>query len=744
MTSTPCHRPPLRTACCRRLRRHHWTPNLILVLVALLFLAGLPRLTPAVHAEGGSAPVIPSDDALAVWQHRNVNAVGYDIWYAVFDNDSALGTPLPIPTPLSLTTIGGDDKNPHVNSNGKTIAVWQHAPGTGPMPGDYDIYYSVFFNGVWTAAAPIARLAGDDYDPNVAVDADGRAVAVWVHRSGVNNTAARQMYYSVYNGTTWSMPAAIVPATGNHASLPEITVTSVPGTGLMTARRFVAVWSDLVVLLRDPLTQAPILSEHRMFYSAFNGSSWLPAKPINDPTGVAFVPDVVFSDYLGSDPDPYGAFGRVGITADTIGNAAALWSGGPEREDRPSPGVIGASYAVGSDSWTPLLATGGGRLIGLFTENVDVTATTGGSDILPGDLIPNFSFSGEIWHNFQVAGVFVGEVPSYSSELDDERPSNAALSASEVISVNWGDGELDPVTGLPIGDLLDESDIIFSVGVVTPGPFGGVLFNVLGQRIRLAGRDLFPEVTSLFSSQLATGKARLELSPATGENTVGEPHEVTATVTFNGARQIGVTVNFTVQGSNGSSPSPGSGSCMTDGDGQCTFTYTSFSTGNDTITATAIVNGQNVTATATKRWIASTITRGKMTGGGGFQSTRHVSYGFELRCDPLEKAHFQITWKATNGSHQSFQMDSVLSSACSDTAGIDPGQPASKFDTHKGSGRGKYNNQPGGRADWTLTDAGEPGKDRDSVDLKIFNASGVQVFAIAGRIQKGNHQAHDK
>jgi hypothetical protein len=58
-----------------------------------------------------------------------------------------------------------------------------------------------------------------------------------------------------------------------------------------------------------------------------------------------------------------------------------------------------------------------------------------------------------------------------------------------------------------------------------------------------------------------------------------------------------------------------------------------------------------------------------------------------------------------------------------------------------GSGVGPYNGQPGAKAEWTFTDAGEPGS-KDSATITITDANGNVVLRVSGKLEKGNQQAH--
>lgn len=699
--------------------------NFLAVIMMMAPLWATPLLLPNASAFGGL-----TDEAVTVWQHRE-SPEGWDIWYSALGRTGpsapltwhATGGPVPEAAPIAIES--GDDKNPHVSINaGVTLAVWQHAHGTGSSPGDWDISYAQLngATGVWTTPAHIAVLTGDDYDPNVAVDSNGNALAVWVHR---NADGSRQLFYAVKAGASWSTPAAVGLSNG-QVSLPEVSITSIASIPGPLAHRAVAAWSDL----------SPVTGTHRMFYSIFDGVSWTPPAEIESlATGVTpSIFDVGFANYVGTDPDPYGAFGRAGVTADGIGNAYVVWGGGPNQLGIGSPGVVGAILNVGADTWTPMLTPFGGRFIGIGgCENPDDAMTTA-----TGDFVGVFNFAGIIEHTFRTGGAFTPESFSYDSELLDFRPSNAGLSATEMVGVNYGASSF---VATPAPDPL--SDIIFSIAAVTPGSsvtWAGAQHLVPGG---LPGEDLFPEVASGFAGAII--QPGLTLSPAAATNNVGTPHTVTATVTADGTPKDGVTVNFVVVASGGSTPIPSSGTCVTGttGPGQCTFTYTSPTAGSDTIEATATVDGKPLSATATKTWVTVSVPTGRMTGGGSVftDDGRRVTYGDELHCaSAVLPNNLQINWRGEDGKHHRFHLDVLTTAVCSDDPFIDPGQPPANFDTIDFTGTGSFDGQPGAIVSGTLKDAGEPGTN-DFTHFHV-NAGITTVLSVTGNVDRGNNQAH--
>lgn len=133
---------------------------------------------------------------------------------------------------------------------------------------------------------------------------------------------------------------------------------------------------------------------------------------------------------------------------------------------------------------------------------------------------------------------------------------------------------------------------------------------------------------------------------------------------------------------------------------------------------------------------------GWMTGGGSAFTAggMRVTHGFTLQCDATRQPNrLQVNW----GRGNRFHLEELTTALCTDDPDIDPSPPAAAFDTYTGTGNGRYNNQPGATAEWTFTDAGQPGRG-DHVDLRIWDAGGALVLEVFGYLQGGNHQAHDR
>lgn len=128
-----------------------------------------------------------------------------------------------------------------------------------------------------------------------------------------------------------------------------------------------------------------------------------------------------------------------------------------------------------------------------------------------------------------------------------------------------------------------------------------------------------------------------------------------------------------------------------------------------------------------------------MTGGGGLAEDR-LRHGSVLHCTVSDPGpdRLQVNW----GKGNKFHLEDLTDAACTDDPGISEGKPVAGFDTHTGAGSGRYNGVSGATAEWTITDAGEPGRS-DTLKIKITDANGDVVLDREGTLDTGNNQAHN-
>jgi hypothetical protein len=145
---------------------------------------------------------------------------------------------------------------------------------------------------------------------------------------------------------------------------------------------------------------------------------------------------------------------------------------------------------------------------------------------------------------------------------------------------------------------------------------------------------------------------------------------------------------------------------------------------------------------------------GRMTGGGfivgdmtidGTTEKVRLNFGFELHCDASKAPNnLQINWRPLSGGPTYiFHLESMGSASCFETP-ADQDAPPAPFDTHVGSGTGRFKvgNSPWQPAtiEWRFVDAGEPGAGTD--ELWIVIVVGSTTYSISGKITGGNIQAH--
>ena len=139
--------------------------------------------------------------------------------------------------------------------------------------------------------------------------------------------------------------------------------------------------------------------------------------------------------------------------------------------------------------------------------------------------------------------------------------------------------------------------------------------------------------------------------------------------------------------------------------------------------------------------------QGRFTGGGHQIKTYdmsgtmvRVTRGLTIHCDLLLSNNLQINWSG-NKFHMTEHMETVQ---CSDSPDIDQFPPEAPLDTLIGIGNGRYNNEYGYTIEFTLVDAGEPGRD-DKMQILIFetaNPANVILDVPLQILSGGNLQVH--
>jgi hypothetical protein len=133
---------------------------------------------------------------------------------------------------------------------------------------------------------------------------------------------------------------------------------------------------------------------------------------------------------------------------------------------------------------------------------------------------------------------------------------------------------------------------------------------------------------------------------------------------------------------------------------------------------------------------------GRFTGGGSqvdVGSIGRITRGLTIHCDLLLSNNLQINWDKGNNFHMLEHLETV---ACFDDPTIDQRPPNAPLDTLVGRGTGRFNGTDGYRIEFTLVDAGEPGRN-DEMAILITAPNGSVVLNVPRQqLTGGNLQAH--
>ena len=166
------------------------------------------------------------------------------------------------------------------DSSGNAIAVWTQSDGTRN-----NIYANRYVSATgWGAAALIETdNAGDAYNPQIAFDSSGNAIAVWYQYDGTRNNIYANRYAT---GTGWGAAALIETDNAETAWAPQIAFDS--------SGNAIAVW-----------TQSDGTRNNVWANRYASGTGWGAAALIETNAGSASIPQIAF---------------------DSSGNAIAVWT----------------------------------------------------------------------------------------------------------------------------------------------------------------------------------------------------------------------------------------------------------------------------------------------------------------------------------------------------------------------------------------------------------------------------------
>lgn len=213
------------------------------------------------------------------------------------------GGSCPPETPPRSTTV----RNPQiaVDGNGKGIAVWNENDGT-----DNSIYIRWYYGEAigWGSATLVESGNDDPYYPKIAMDAAGNATVVWNQWDGTADSA----YAARYNTTTGWGVGVPIESVSNNAGSPRIAMDP--------SGNAIAVWTNIAA-------GGNVIHANRYDYDAATGTgSWGSEVLIQNVGGNAQ---------------------QAQIAMDASGNAIAVWM----LYDPPNNTIRANRYIASTDSW---------------------------------------------------------------------------------------------------------------------------------------------------------------------------------------------------------------------------------------------------------------------------------------------------------------------------------------------------------------------------------------------------------
>ncbi len=148
-------------------------------------------------------------NALAVW--LQFDGTRNNIWANRYTPGSGWGTP-----ELIETDDASNAYTPQIaiDASGNAMAVWRQSDGSR-----YNIWANRYTPGSgWGAAGTIESGTGDAYDPQIALDTNGNALAVWLQSDGIRYNIWANRYTA---GSGWGT-AELIETGGGDAVSPQI------------------------------------------------------------------------------------------------------------------------------------------------------------------------------------------------------------------------------------------------------------------------------------------------------------------------------------------------------------------------------------------------------------------------------------------------------------------------------------------------------------------------------------------
>jgi hypothetical protein len=224
----------------------------------------LPDDSPQIAIDGANATVI--------WAHTmdtNLSSLGMEIYYAMWNGSNWTEA-----EPLTENDNIELDPALTYDSNGNIVAVWTADKGANLSElevwlADLELYYSIWNETAWSAPELLTNNSFGDGKPSIAADNAGNVMLVWLTDADSNISTMNDLdlYYAVWNGSTWTEPAPIT------------------NDSIWDSKQKVAYGSSgdaIAVWVRDLDGNSSTVEDREIYYYLWNGSTWAESRPITD------------------------------------------------------------------------------------------------------------------------------------------------------------------------------------------------------------------------------------------------------------------------------------------------------------------------------------------------------------------------------------------------------------------------------------------------------------------------------
>jgi len=204
---------------------------------------------------------------MVVWVDKRSGIAGGQVQYSIYDPGFEVWSP-----PAALSSAAYNARQPALaaDASGNIHAVWMESTSAGAK---YQVFYSKYNGSSWSSAVQVsvaASVRGEE--PTIEVGTDG---TVWVAYNNDGEGIGNEYVYVVKStdgGSNWSATADTISSGGNISS--SITNARV-ALARASAGKIVAVWHD---------GQPWNVDRREIYFNSFNGSSWGTAEMISDTT----------------------------------------------------------------------------------------------------------------------------------------------------------------------------------------------------------------------------------------------------------------------------------------------------------------------------------------------------------------------------------------------------------------------------------------------------------------------------